>query len=133
MYEEKKLAIVGSREFIDWSLLVQETRKFIDELDFKITHIVSGGARGADAMGKKFARNHRLRYEEYSADWEKYGNSAGMIRNKEIVDNSDAVILFWDGKSSGTKNTLETVMARGLPHVLVIYEKSDIDEWEDED
>ena len=56
------------------------------------------------------------------ADWERYSkpaatkrysNPAGMIRNGEIVRLSDEVIAFWDGKSSGTRDTIQKAKAAG--------------------
>ena len=50
------------------------------------------------------------------ADWDKYGKSAGFIRNKEMVDIADAAIIFWDGDSKGTKDTIERVQNKGIPY-----------------
>ncbi|MBR6510506.1 MAG: hypothetical protein IKT38_07870, partial [Clostridia bacterium] len=45
--------------------------------------------------------------EKYLADWEKYGKSAGPIRNKQMAEVSDYVICFWDEKSKGTKSMID--------------------------
>ena len=46
-----KLAIIGSRDFLDYELLNQELKNYKD----KITLVVSGGAKGADTLGEKWA------------------------------------------------------------------------------
>ena len=42
----------------------------------------------------------------HRAQWEKHGKSAGVIRNKVLVDDCDKVVVFWDGESPGTKNVI---------------------------
>lgn len=69
--------------------------------------IVSGGARGADFIGKKLATLNEIPYVEFPADWERYGKRAGVIRNKDIIQHSDIVLALWDGESRGTANALE--------------------------
>jgi hypothetical protein len=38
----------------------------------------------------------------FKPDWNKYGKSAGFVRNKLIIENADIVFAFWDGESKGT-------------------------------
>jgi hypothetical protein len=78
--------------------------------------IVSGGARGADALGRDFARKHSAQYLEFPADWEKFGKRAGFVRNADIVKNSDFVVALWDGQSRGTGNSLELAQQAGKPY-----------------
>lgn len=94
-------AVVGSRNFVNYGIVCSILDEYTD-----ITHIVSGGARGADYLGKKYAEEKNLEYIEFPAEWDKYGRSAGFIRNKDIVNNSDIIIAFWDGISKGTENTI---------------------------
>ena len=52
-----KLAIVGSREFENYDLLCAEVAKIQETQNIEL--IVSGGAKGADTLAKKFAAiNH---------------------------------------------------------------------------
>ena len=96
-----KIAVIGSREFKDYSLLMQ----FLDEK--KISKIISGGARGADSLAVKYARENNIDLQEFLPDYTKYGRGAPLIRNKLIVDASDQVVAFWDGQSRGTKHTID--------------------------
>ena len=48
-------------------------------------------------------------------DWDKYGKSAGFIRNKLIINEADMVVAFWDGKSKGTKNSIDLAINAGKP------------------
>lgn len=48
-------------------------------------------------------------------DWKKYGRSTGIRRNKDIIDNSDIVVAFWDGESRGTKNSINQAKKADKP------------------
>lgn len=100
-----KLAIVGSRSFMDYELLISKIKLFTRGIN--ITEIVSGGAKGADSLAERFAKDQNIKTKIFPADWNNFGKSAGMIRNKDIVKYSDIIIAFWDGKSTGTKNSID--------------------------
>jgi len=51
----------------------------------------------------------------FPADWKKYRNAAGPIRNAQMAEVADAVLCVWDGKSSGTKDMMNQARKRGLP------------------
>lgn len=105
--KEIKLAIVGSRSFNNYELLKKEINNFISENDFSINQIISGGARGADNLGEKYAKELNIETQIFYPDWNKYGKKAGFIRNEDIINNSDVIIAFWDGQSHGTKHDIE--------------------------
>ncbi len=73
----------------------------------KVPIIVSGEARGADKHGEFYARTHRIEIDPHPADWDNLGNSAGYIRNEEMAIVGDLVLVFWDGKSPGSKSMIE--------------------------
>jgi hypothetical protein len=98
-----KLAIIGSRDFDDYLLMKKELEFFIP----KIQMIISGGARGADKLSERLAAEFNIPIKIYEAEWDKYGKRAGYIRNELIINDCDAVIAFWDGKSKGTKHSLD--------------------------
>jgi len=99
------LGIIGSRTFNNYDLLTDEINKLKSIYDIKA--IVSGGAKGADLLGKKYAIENNLEYIEYLPDWKRFGKSAGVIRNKDIINTANIVIAFWDGVSKGTKNSID--------------------------
>lgn len=98
-----KVAVVGSRNFSDYNLL----KSTLDEYYPKISLIVSGGAKGADSLSELYAKEEGIRTLIFKPDWQKFGRAAGMIRNKDIVNNADMVVAFWDGKSRGTKDSID--------------------------
>ena len=44
-----------------------------------------------------------LKIERHPANWGLYGRGAGPIRNAEMVKDSDGVVVFWNGESSGAE------------------------------
>jgi hypothetical protein len=86
----------------------------IAECQFPIATVVSGGAKGVDALGERYAVEMNLPLHIYEADWEQHGRAAGPIRNRKMAENADALIAIWDGKSKGTKNMIETAEKKGL-------------------
>lgn len=98
------LAIIGSRSFDDYGLLLMAAEKL--NIKNSYTAIVSGGAIGADALGKKYANSCGLEYIEFLPNWDKFGKLAGYKRNVDIVKCADELLVFWDGVSQGTKHSL---------------------------
>jgi hypothetical protein len=69
----------------------------------RLSEIVSGECRsGADDAAKRFAHENYIPYKAFPADWVKLGKSAGPLRNKEMADYADALLLIWDGSSNGS-------------------------------
>lgn len=112
-----RVGVIGSRGFNDYELL----SKVMDEMSDEITLIVSGGAKGADSLGEKWAHENEIEVLIFYPNWDKYGKRAGFIRNEYIVKNSDLVIGFWDGQSKGTKSSFDLCKKHGIPFQIVYY------------
>jgi hypothetical protein len=110
-----RVIIAGSRTISDAFLV----HRAILESGFEITEVVSGGARGVDTTGEKCASRLGVPVARFPAQWDKFGPEAGPIRNKEMADYADALILVWDGKSRGSRNMLSIARRLNLP----VYEK----------
>ena len=103
-----KVAIVGSRDYPD----PEAVRTYVRSLP-KDTTVISGGARGVDSWAVEEAIKAGLETEVFPADWKLYGKSAGYRRNSQIVAAADKVIAFWDGKSRGTKHSMDLADKEG--------------------
>jgi len=99
------VAIIGSRNFTDKSYIYKKLDSIF--LSNKPELVVSGGAKGPDQIGINWATNNGIKIKEFYPSWDKYGKSAGVIRNTQIIENSDLVIAFWDGCSKGTKDSID--------------------------
>ena len=122
-----KLLIAGSRDFNDYSYLNERISRIQD--NNVINFIISGKAQGADTLGTRFALEHSIEIKEYPAEWDLYGKSAGMIRNKLMGEEADRAVIFWDGKSRGTKNMMDIMKKLHKPCTVYFYNEQD--EFED--
>ena len=94
-----KVAVIGSR-----SLTIQNLEEYLPQ---GVTEIVSGGAKGIDTCAREYARWAGLKLTEFLPDYQRYGRSAPLRRNLEIIRYADQVIAFWDGQSHGTRFVIE--------------------------
>lgn len=119
----KKVGVVGSRNFTDSLKFEANLTQILNDKGIPISKeclkIVSGGAKGADTLARCFAQKHGLEITEYKNDFAKYGVRGYFERNKQIVEDSDFIIAFWDGESRGTLNTLEQCKKIGKESVVI--------------
>jgi hypothetical protein len=102
-----KLAIIGSRNIMNLSGEIP-----------KCSTIVSGGAKGIDQAAQEYADKNNIPFEIHLPDYKKYGNAAPLIRNRKIVDASDYLLIFWDGKSRGTKSVIDYCEKKTKPYEI---------------
>lgn len=110
-----RIVACGSRRFTNQFQASLHIDGFFTQCPEKIEVIV-GGATGADSMIEAAARRNGHTVTVMEADWETYGKKAGILRNLQMLDrNPDIVVAWWDGKSRGTKHTVEEARRRGIP------------------
>lgn len=112
-----KIIIAGSRNITDYGLVEQAAYEsgWIDGE----TEIVSGMASGVDTLAVEFAKQHGFPLHRFPANWNQYGRAAGMIRNDEMAQFADALVVVWDGHSVGTKGMIEIARARRLKVLIM--------------
>ena len=105
-----KLIIAGSR-----TLTIENPCNFLRDIIVAttwpqpITEFVHGGCpTGPDSwvqgMSELFEYNKYNNIRVFPAEWNKHGKKAGPLRNKEMAEYADALLLIWDGKSAGSKS-----------------------------
>lgn len=141
--QEFRVLVSGSRGIRD-SFLVKkiidvEINKIQKLIGDKNLIIVEGGAEGVDHLARTYAIDNSLVWEEHPADWDditvnpcnvkidsnqhKYNSLAGMIRNNQMLNVSDLVIIIHDGKSSGTLQCYQEALKRKMNVAYHIIEK----------
>lgn len=127
----KRLIVAGSRDISDYQYVKNCIDEFVNEHG-PVREIISGTAKGVDSFGEKYSLDNLIPLIMFPADWDGLGPKAGHIRNQEMADYADSLLLIWDGKSPGSKNMLKTAKREGLFIVQVIngekYEVSGL--WE---
>ena len=108
-----KIAIVGSR-----NISVSDIDKYISHAD----EVVSGGAAGVDRCAAEYAKSKGLKLTEFLPQYERYGRAAPIVRNKEIVDYADTVIVFWNGSSKGTLSVIKYAQKAEKPVEVILCE-----------
>lgn len=120
---KKRVIVAGSRTFQNYPMLCKELDKIKEQID----EVVCGEARGADTLGSNWAYGNNIKIKSFPADWQKYGQRAGMIRNSEMADYADCLIAFWDGQSAGTQDMIDKMEKRGKEVHVIYYDKSRTD------
>ena len=117
------LDVVWQRKCVD-QMYSELAGLFEEELEWGGLLVVSGHAPGTDQMGEMWADEHMFDVELHPADWDTHGKAAGFRRNVEMVNVSQVLVAFWDGKSRGTKHTIDNAIKQGLEVHIYPYEKS---------
>ncbi len=110
-----KIAVVGSRTVFPSDEELSKHLAFADE-------IVSGGAKGVDSCAAKYARGHGIKLAEFLPEYERYHRSAPLVRNRQIVDYADQVIVFWNGVSRGSLFVINYAKQVKKPCKIVLME-----------
>lgn len=121
---EFKLIVAGGRDFLDYTLLSHELMHLVigplaPYKDHDVS-IVSGMARGADALGAKFARANGVQLYEFPADWDKHGKRAGFMRNEQMGNFADGLVAFYSG-SNGTGHMIKYMHSLNKPVWVIPY------------
>jgi hypothetical protein len=121
-----RVIVAGGRAFNDYALMRRELDAFFSEMGARPI-IVSGGAKGADMLGERYAKEHGLFVIQVPVPyhlWDSLGRGAGYTRNNIMADIATHLAAFWDGQSRGTKHMIDIARARGLKARVVRYEGS---------
>ena len=107
------LIISGSRHITDEELVVRAVKEVIGDSN---PTIYVGCAKGVD----RIVRNN-FNCRVFSADWKKYGKSAGPKRNKEMIDARVGVTTLLAIPIKSSKGTIHAIgYAMSLGDITVI-------------
>ncbi len=116
-----KLLICGSRS-------IHAPYNIFEEIDeYKLTKddtIICGGAIGVDTVAIKYAEYYHIPLIVIDPDYEAHGSRAPLLRDAEMAKMCDKALAIWDGKSHGTKFTIDEVRKLGKEIKIVSYRKN---------
>lgn len=95
----RNLSIIKEKSLAD---NLKELDNIISFHNLQISEIVSGNSGVVDKLANAYAEFSNLKLTIFEADWNKHGRSAGPIRNQEMAEYGDILLLIWDGKSKGS-------------------------------
>ncbi|MGE3538635.1 MAG: DUF2493 domain-containing protein [Candidatus Tectimicrobiota bacterium] len=110
-----KLIIAGSQTFTNYQHLCQA----LAPDRHRITQVLTGGARGAEQLGYRWAWKHVVKHQLFRADWERFGKSAGVRRNHQLAQAGDVLVVFGEGQSPGTAHLMQCMQELSKPVVVV--------------
>ena len=109
-----KLMIAGSRTIVNFD--------FSGYIPSDTDLIITGGAMGIDTLAERYADSHRLSKLVLRPNYNAYGKAAPLKRNEEMIKLADRIIVFWDGKSKGTKYTIDYAKKQGKELQIIIVD-----------
>lgn len=83
--------------------------------------IVSGGALGADEIGRLWAQHNQIDHFIMPAKWKLFKKAAGHIRNGEMIPLVKYCVAFWDGESKGTAGSIAVAKKNKVKLKVVMY------------
>ena len=112
-----RVAVVGSRSLDDRSY-----QTLTENIPSGVSEIISGGASGADSLAEQYARERGLPVTVIRPDYKTYDRHAPLIRNSQIVSESDFTLILWDGVSRGSLNVIMTCIRTNKPFKVLLVE-----------
>ena len=109
------IGFTGSRSIKKLTPKMIETLEILGIFDT----LIHGGARGADTLVEDYLLGKGMRVRQIRPVNPSI-KTHYLYRNIEIITQSDYLIAFWDGASSGTKFVIDYAKARGK-NVVVVY------------
>lgn len=118
------LLIAGTRTITDREFVFEKLDYITDELDIDV--VIEGEARGPDRLGREWAKSVGIPVVPFHAPWDMVPNKrGGFVRNWMQAQAATHAVVFWDGKSTGTKHMLDVLASHQIPTRLV---RTDIEE-----
>ena len=106
--------VCGSRDCDD-QIGISRILTLLSLLGGKPAIMITGGAVGVDTLAGNWAIANDVRLVLYQPEWTRHGKSAGVIRNTQLVNDADFILAFWDGRSKGTRDSIQKAMRSGKP------------------
>ena len=121
-----RMIVAGGRTFQDYALMRSNLDRITAEIPGKI-ELISGHAPGADTLGERYAREHKMRLRVFPARWDLYGKAAGVLRNQQMIDyalkRSAIAVFFWDGSSRGTRDAIWRSLKAGIRTKIIRFDE----------
>lgn len=130
--KQLRIIVCGGRNFNDYDRMKDEIDKIIAKFNRYVQEIeiVSGHCAGADQLGEQYARERGYPCKVFPANWEKYGRSAGPIRNSEMIKyalkvNVPIVVAFRSPRTKGTNDTIKKATKMGFKVFVFDYDNGE--------
>ncbi len=123
-----RVLVTGSRDFNNDGMVLRELQRLAGLCGSEQFVVVHGCARGADTLAGKAAdvvadlySNLTVEVDEFPADWDGNGKTAGPIRNQEMADAGADICLAFSVSwpiTTGTADMIARAHKAGI-HVTI--------------
>lgn len=105
-----KVLVCGSRDWHDAVPIYARISELPGDAE-----IITGDARGVDTIAARAAHETQRKYTVVRADWQKYGQRAGIVRNFAMLDMRPDLVLAFTLGTPGTQHTINEARRRAIP------------------
>lgn len=107
------ILVCGGRDYSDYGQ-VEYVLEEVCGWSINAPRIVQGGARGADSLARRWAKENGVTCDTVPAEWDKYGQAAGPLRNQKMLDEFKPTqgVVFPGGR--GTLDMLTRLFKAGV-------------------
>lgn len=122
---DHRIIVAGSRGFHDYDFFSVQMKEIIAGIEGNFIFYSGMAPSGADKLIVDFCKREGYLYDPYPADWDKFGKSAGYIRNNTMASTATWLIAFYDGKSPGTTHMIKIAKEKGLRVMIINIDQLD--------
>jgi hypothetical protein len=104
-------AVFGPRE-VRGELFTDEKRVSEALSSIKdLTGLILGGGKGAETFAENWAKEHNLPFTHVTPNIKAYGTRKAFdLRNTEMINRAEGVVVFWDGAARSTHELLSRII-----------------------
>ena len=131
------LVVAGSRGYsnkLDFKDLLEE---YLQDLNGPILFVSGDAVSGADKLIIEYCEERNLPLLKIPAEWDNlevepllikynkgkpYNALAGHNRNQKMINIATHLLVFWDGKSPGTRNAIKSAEKRKVKTKVILID-----------
>ena len=103
-----RVGVIGSRDVCNKSVVFSILKEHLNFGDVRVGVVHSGGARGVDSITRVYCKENEIPHVMWKPYFmlnkqAKFTQEDFHIRDMQIIDNSDIVLIIYDGHSSDTR------------------------------
>lgn len=114
--KQRRVLICGSRRWNNQDLIFRCLRKANTTRPIDV--VIQGEAIGADRMARECAERLGINVLSFPAEWERYGRSAGPVRNQQMLEQGEPTEVWCFSEdlmnSKGTGDMFHRALKAGL-------------------
>lgn len=120
--DEYRVIIAGSSSFFNYDLMKEKCCYYLEN-KIKTHHVIllSGTSVGTMELIKRLSADLKIIVESNFAEWDRFGRSAVDMANIKMIERANALIAFWDGKSTKTKQLIDMAKTKQIPVKIIRY------------